>query len=69
MKGDTDMNVFDYVYGFVTEDGRVGVVRADSYFDAVDRIIDYTNGNVNKILPLNELDNDYGVIVFNERRD
>lgn len=63
------MNVFDYVYGFITEDGSVGIVRADNYFDAVDRITDYTNRNVKKILPLNELDNDYGVIVFNERRD
>lgn len=59
-------NVFDYIWGFATENGDIGVVRADCWEDAIDRIHDYTQSNVTDILLLNELDNDYGVIVFNK---
>lgn len=63
------MNVFDYVYGFSTETGKVGIVRADNLNDAIDRIHDCTGDTVKEILLLNQLDNDYGVIVFNEEEE
>ena len=63
------MNVFDYVYGFITVSGKTGVVRGDSIDDAIDRINDYTGDDVKKIMLLNRLDNDYGVVLFNEGRD
>lgn len=62
------MNVFDYVYGFSTQNGIVGIVRADSYCEAIDRIESkYCNDSVKAIICMNELDDpDYGVIGLND---
>lgn len=62
------MNVFDYVFGYATNEGHVGIVRADSKQEAIERIEDCTGSNVVEIVCMNEFDNDYGVIVFNEGR-
>ena len=61
-----DFCVFDYVYGYSTKNGCVGIVRADSEQEAIERIEDCTGSEVEKILCMNEFNNDYGVIVFNK---
>ena len=61
------MNVFNYVYGFSTRKGIVGIVRADNKTDAIDRIEDkYSDDEVCDLVLMSGYDNDYGVIGFNE---
>ena len=57
-------NVFDYVYGFVTVNGNTGIVRADSFEDAKDRVLDMTGSEVERIICMSDYDNDYGVVLF-----
>ena len=60
------MNVFNYVYGFSLTNGIAGVVRADNFQDAMDRIQDKYGTPIKAIICLDELDDDYGVIGFND---
>ena len=57
------MNVLDYVYAYVTEEGYRGIIRADSEEEAIERRYDFNpNDEVKYIVRLSDLDNDYGVI-------
>lgn len=57
------MNVLDYVFAYVTEEGYRGIIRADSEEEAIERQNDFDpNDEVKYIVRLSDLDNDYGVI-------
>jgi len=61
------MNVLDYVYAYVTEEGYRGIIRADSKEEAIERKHDfYPYDEVEYIVRLSDLDNDYGVIEENK---
>lgn len=62
------MNVFDYTFAYVTEEGRKGTVRADSISEAKDKVMNYCETVLNVgdavkwIVKLSDCENDYGVI-------
>ena len=68
------MCVYDYIYLYKTSDGKTGVVRADGFIEATERLKDYYN-NTNtlvSITQLSKIDNDYGVVEFvkeNQKED
>lgn len=55
-------NVYDYVYAYHTVKGENGIVRADDYKEALERVEDFTGCEVKSIVRLDELDGDSGVI-------
>lgn len=60
-------NVFELVYKYKTADGVIGVVRADSIYEAIQRIEDAFGHtmNITAIVALKEFDNDFGVVTLN----
>ena len=58
-----DINcVYEYVYAYETVKGEHGVVRADSYEEALERVEEFMDCKVKSIVQLDELDGDAGVI-------